>query len=56
MTYVSNPFVRYYCAKCKQEIERQISPNRTSQELSDLRDGPPLVCAECYAGLETRVA
>ena len=52
MTWVNNPFVRFKCAKCSREIERQISAKRAAAEIDEMRDGPALVCAECYAGLD----
>lgn len=49
MTWVSNPFIRFKCAGCGRQIERAINANSAAAEISDLRDGPPLTCAECHA-------
>jgi hypothetical protein len=52
MTWISNPFVRFKCASCEREIERQILARRADDEINELRDGPPLQCAECYAATD----
>lgn len=47
MAAIGNPFVKFKCAGCNREIERQVSARRCAQELDALRDGPPLYCAAC---------
>lgn len=52
MTWISDPFVKFRCAgPCGRHIERKIGTHKTAQEISDLRDGPALYCAECHAGV-----
>ena len=61
MTKVSEPFVKFDCAGCGREIDRQISARRARADIDELRDGPPLYCAECgperkgRAGLQQRI-
>ena len=47
MTWISNPSVRFKCCHCGKLVERQILASRAEQEINDLRDGPPLRCAQC---------
>jgi hypothetical protein len=48
MTWISLPFIKFRCAgPCGRLIERQISQRKVEQQISDLRDGPELYCAEC---------
>jgi DNA-directed RNA polymerase subunit RPC12/RpoP len=56
MTQISGPYIKFKCAKCSREIERQINARRALQEIDELRDERGMTCAECWAGLETRVA
>jgi hypothetical protein len=49
MTWISQPFIKYRCEGCGNKIERQIRAKKAEQEISDLRDGPPLYCAQCEA-------
>jgi predicted RNA-binding Zn-ribbon protein involved in translation (DUF1610 family) len=51
VTKVSEPFVKFDCAGCGREIDRQISARRARSDIDELRDGPPLYCAECGPGL-----
>jgi hypothetical protein len=53
MTWISNCYVKFRCAECGREIELQIRERKAAQDMSDLRDGPPLYCAE-HDGLDPR--
>jgi hypothetical protein len=50
MTRISDPFVYFTCVGCKRNIAMKIFPRRAREQIEELRDGPELECAECYAG------
>jgi DNA-directed RNA polymerase subunit RPC12/RpoP len=56
MALISGPYIKYKCAKCGREIERQISARRAVQDIDELREEKGMVCAECWSGLDLRTA